>query len=342
MRFLFGLTIFLGSFAISKAQDFHYTQYYASPTTVNPASTGLFETKYRVGLQYRDQGRGVLEYPYRTFSGTFDLKFDGLALTQAKDYIGLGLLFYTDRISGFEFNTTFMGISGAYHKSLNAENNQYLSLGIQGGALQRGVLFDNFVFQDQFNGTTGFTFPTKEQLPENNRTVGDFSVGLQYVFAPAKSATFTVGGAMQHIFAPRIAFKELVNTSLTKIYRKFNVHLSSNIPLKYDQYLIPRLYFSMQGPHAEAVASVQYKLGVNESTFLYFGPNIRMVKNTATAGSFGLSDISAMFGVEYNRINLNFSYDYSLNAYRTGLGAFEFSLIYSGYYENEDDFCPTF
>ncbi len=342
MRLFICLFVLLFTCEFSKAQDFHYTQFYATPTTINPASTGLFDTKYRVSLQYRDQGRGVLEYPYRTFSGAFDLKFDGLSITQAKDYIGVGLLFYTDRMSGFEFNTTFMGISAAYHKALNAESNQYLSLGLQGGALQRGVLFDNFIFQDQFNGTTGFTFPTREQLPDNSRTVGDFSVGLQYVYAPAKSVSFTVGGAMQHIFAPRITFKELVNTTLTNFHRRYNIHLSSNIPLKYNQFLIPRLYAAAQGPHLETVASVQYKLGVGENSFLYFGPNLRMVKNTSTTSAFGLSDVSAMFGIEFNRINLNFSYDYSLKAYRTGLGAFEFSIIYSGNYENEDDFCPTF
>ena len=35
------------------AQDVHYTQFYNSPLTTNPALTGVFNGSYRIGAIYR-------------------------------------------------------------------------------------------------------------------------------------------------------------------------------------------------------------------------------------------------------------------------------------------------
>ena len=52
------------------AQDQHFTQFFASPLTLNPALTGTFDGKYRVAFIYRDQE------PYKTFAGAIDLRFN--------------------------------------------------------------------------------------------------------------------------------------------------------------------------------------------------------------------------------------------------------------------------
>ena len=42
-----------------KHRDIHYSQYYASPLTLNPALTGKFNGYYRATAIYRDQWRNV-------------------------------------------------------------------------------------------------------------------------------------------------------------------------------------------------------------------------------------------------------------------------------------------
>ena len=53
--FLFVLASCLFSFKTLLAQDIHYSQYYASPLTLNPALTGKFNGYYRATAIYRDQ-----------------------------------------------------------------------------------------------------------------------------------------------------------------------------------------------------------------------------------------------------------------------------------------------
>ena len=55
------MTVFSATIAL--AQDRHFSQFYSSPLTLNPALTGAFDGKYRVGTNYRDQWRGLLEQP---------------------------------------------------------------------------------------------------------------------------------------------------------------------------------------------------------------------------------------------------------------------------------------
>ena len=40
-----------------------------------------------------------------------------------------GILFFTDRVGGVDFNTNQMALAGAYHKALDRRSTQYLSAG---------------------------------------------------------------------------------------------------------------------------------------------------------------------------------------------------------------------
>ena len=55
------------------AQDIHYSQFYASPLTLNPALTGVNACNYRVGVMYRSQWSSVSADPYQTPSISFDI-----------------------------------------------------------------------------------------------------------------------------------------------------------------------------------------------------------------------------------------------------------------------------
>jgi type IX secretion system PorP/SprF family membrane protein len=130
------------------AQDKHFTQFYAAPLTLNPALTGAFEGRYRVATTYRDQWRSVLDQPIRTYALAADLRFDAPGRKKVKqDAIGLGMMFYNDKVSVIDFSTTQIAVSMSYHKSLGVDNRQFLTLGIQGGLTQRNVNYETLRFR---------------------------------------------------------------------------------------------------------------------------------------------------------------------------------------------------
>ena len=51
------------------AQDLHFSQWFNSPLTTNPANTGFIpDADYRIGANYRNQYVNILSVPYKTIS----------------------------------------------------------------------------------------------------------------------------------------------------------------------------------------------------------------------------------------------------------------------------------
>src|SRR5215212_6479304 len=71
-----------------QAQDIHFSQYYATPLTINPSYTGSFAGDYRAGLNYRQQW-GSVTVPYKTFDFYGDFNFKKKAFRKASFSAGL-------------------------------------------------------------------------------------------------------------------------------------------------------------------------------------------------------------------------------------------------------------
>ena len=72
------------------AQDVHFTQYFTSPLTLNPANTGLVNCDWRVSGNYRDQWSSVNSTGYQTATISYDM-----AILRGKlngDALGIGIL----------------------------------------------------------------------------------------------------------------------------------------------------------------------------------------------------------------------------------------------------------
>jgi type IX secretion system PorP/SprF family membrane protein len=325
------------------AQDKEFTQFYASPLTLNPALTGAFEGRYRVGTIYRDQWRSVLDNPIKTFALAADLRFDAPVKSVRDDALGLGLMFFTDRVSVVDFNTTQIALSMAYHKALDAANSQYLTLGIQGGLTQRNVNYESLDFQDEFNGIDNFNGGTGENLPPNNFAFTDWNAGLNYSARIGRAGGLYAGVALHHFLQPQISFYENSGEG-DKLYMKMSGQLAANIPLGKSNKvsLLPRLLFAKQGPHLQVNtgANLRFTLGDGDVA-LHLGSWVRPVRNDT---DFGVDAVVALAGIEFNNVLMGLSYDLNLGAlqYSQRQGAFEISLAYLGNYDNEEIMCPKF
>lgn len=334
------------------AQDKHFTQFYAAPLTLNPALTGTFDGRYRFSAIYRDQWRKVLDNPYQTFAAGLDLRFPisvGGYSSPYKDAAGVGLLFFNDVVPSVDFRTTQIALSGAFHKALNTQSNQYLSIGFQFGISQRSVGYSNLTFNDQFNGTTGYTDATGEDLPENNFAFGDISVGLNYSYAPRRGMAFFAGAAIHHILEPQVSFyydkEEPDQGGDNRLHRQYSVQLTAQLPITEGFTVSPRAIASLQGPHLEINAGTNFRmqLGEDSPAALHIGGWVRPV--TTESNSLEIDAVVLMAGFEINNVLLGLSYDATLNdlnASRQGQGAFEVSIAYLGNYENEAILCPKF
>jgi type IX secretion system PorP/SprF family membrane protein len=344
------LAVLLAVFSatITLAQDRHFSQFYSSPLTLNPALTGAFDGKYRVGGTYRDQWRGLLDQPYQTFSFGSDLRLTApFSERGSNDKMGIGLLFFRDNINTLDFSTTQIAISTAYHKSLAAlDNSQYLSLGFQMGLTQRNVNYDALTFQDQWNGVTGYTLPRGERLPENNFGYLDMSLGLNYsvVFAPKKS--LTIGAAYHHFNRPNVAFFTGETIPTQPLLSRFSAQIAGNFPINPSHTITmsPRILFATQGPHLEINAGTTFRTVVDQTygTAMHFGAWVRPVKSVE---GINFDAVVATIGLELNNILLGFSYDINLPSiqnYRRTANTFEISLIYLGEFENDELLCPSF
>lgn len=326
------------------AQDKHFTQFYAAPLSLNPALTGAMEGSYRVGTIYRDQWRKVLDNPIKTFSMFADLRFDAGKKKNNDDAIGLGIMFFNDKVSVVDFSTTQIAISLAYHKSLGVNNKQFLTVGLQGGLTQRNVNYGSLRFHDEFDGNTGYSIPTAEVLPGNNFSYSDYSAGLNYTAQIGRDGRFFAGAAVHHFLQPQISFYENKGKG-DKLYAKYSVQLAANLPLTRDNrvQIHPRLLIASQGPHLQVNAgtNLRFAMGQYGSTALHFGAWARPVRNS---DGFGLDAVVALAGVELDNMIFGLSYDLNLKALQASQrqGAFEISITYLGNYNNEEIICPKF
>lgn len=350
-KLLFSFALLLMTLCVT-AQDKHFTQFYAAPLTLNPALTGTFDGRYRFSAIYRDQWRKALENPYKTFAAGLDLRFPvqlGYGKRGSKDAAGVGLLFFNDIVPGIDFRTTQIALSGAFHKSLDNQSSQYLSGGFQFGISQRNVSYSSLSFQDEFNGTTGYTDPTGEDLPVNNFSFADLSVGINYSYAPTRRLAFFAGAAIHHILEPQVSFyydKEEPETGgSNKLHRQYSVQVSGAIGVADGISIQPRAVATLQGPHLEinAGSNFRFQLGEDSPAAFHVGSWVRPV--TTVDNSFELDAVVLMAGIEMNNVLLGLSYDANLNdltTTRQGQGAFEVSIAYLGNYENEEILCPKF
>lgn len=130
-----GLCVCLGVTVQTRAQDPHFTQFFASPLTLNPANTGLFSGIGRIAANYRSQW-GSIATPFVT--GTVSADFQLLpGIIPANDILGVGGLLLYDQTGGGGLKTEYAALSVAYHKALDMDGNITLGVGGQLAVVQK-------------------------------------------------------------------------------------------------------------------------------------------------------------------------------------------------------------
>ncbi len=81
--------------ATSYAQDLHFSQFFNSPLSTNPANTGFIpDGDYRLGVNFRDQWSSIMSVPYKTMSAFADVQV--MKNRDQTGWVGLGGLVLRD------------------------------------------------------------------------------------------------------------------------------------------------------------------------------------------------------------------------------------------------------
>ncbi len=115
------------TFFISYGQDIHFSQFYMSPLTQNPAMAGA-NYDMQALVNYKDQWQSVAT-PYKTMAGSFDMRFN--KKNPKKGFLAAGINLYNDRAGDSKMGTMQANLNIAYHVRLNDYNT--LGAGLQGG-----------------------------------------------------------------------------------------------------------------------------------------------------------------------------------------------------------------
>ncbi|HVI46608.1 MAG TPA: PorP/SprF family type IX secretion system membrane protein [Chitinophaga sp.] len=318
------------------AQDLHFSQYFNSPLTTNPANTGFIpDGNYRLGINFRDQWASI-PVPYRTMSafGDFQLLRDRLTY----GWVGLGGAILRDVAGSGNLSSTKAYASIAYHQLLGESS--LLSLGFNVGTANKRVDITKLTFGDQWNGKFfDSKVPTAEPITSSSTNYFDLQVGMNYAYFPTENIYMNAGFSVQHVNTPRETFYNGNNV----VPRRYIGFLNASIKVSDMVIINPGAYYAQQAGAHEIVGGLNaaYNLSGDGAKQVYGGVYYR----AGDAAAF-------LVGYQLNSIKLMFSYDVTtstLAASNSRRGAYEISLIYSGLYSNrtfnnakKSTICPSF
>jgi type IX secretion system PorP/SprF family membrane protein len=208
------LTCLLGSFCTS-AQDINFSQFYELPLLRNPSLAGHFDGDVRVASAFRTQWNSVT-VPYRT--GALGAEWRR-PVGQSFNFLSLGCQFTYDMAGDSRLSRTQVLPMLAFHKSLSAERELFLNLGVMGGFAQQKFDPAGLRFSDQFvNGAYSAANPTHDFFTRQKITYPDISTGLSLSGVTANDTRFYIGGALFHISEPLVAFNKDYDIRINRKY----------------------------------------------------------------------------------------------------------------------------
>jgi type IX secretion system PorP/SprF family membrane protein len=317
------------------AQDLHFSQFFNSPLTTNPANTGFIpDADYRLGINYRNQWSTVMTVPYKTTSifGDAQLFRDKLE----NGWLGIGGVILNDQAGSGSLRSTKIYGSLAYHQQLG--NSSLLSAGFNVGWANKRIDQSKLTFPDQFDGKFFENPFTAVTLTNTSSSYFDMQAGMNYAYFPQENVYINAGYSIHHVNRPKETFfiSDANNGRIPMRHIGF-----VNAILKVNERVIinPNAYFTTQARYSELVFGINGNYNLSE-----YGE-----KQLVAGLYYRWGDaIAPMVGIEVNNIKFTFSYDAtvsSLNKFNGYRGASEISIVKKGFYPQHQDrqsMCPTF
>jgi len=303
---------------LAKAQDPHFSQFFASPLTLNPAFTGKFEGLWRLAANHRDQWPSIPK-AYVTSSASIDFPILKSRVPQ-NDVFGVGISGVSDASANNILKLNYGSVSMSYHKSLDENGYNTIGAGFQGTYSSLSLDVTKLTFEDQLT-QNGFTDPTSDILTNgNNQSYFDMNAGLLYSGSTNGRNNFYLGTSMYHINRPKVSFKDK-NWFLSG---RITVHAGGSFPISDNLMVHSSVIHQIQNKASEttigAAIAANLSQDADNPSSVYLGGWMRF--NDAFIPYVGLEFGGLRIGASYD---LNIS---NLKAATASRGGSEISLIF--------------
>lgn len=318
-KLFFTLLVSAALMSESMAQDPNFSQFFASPMTLNPALTGKFDGVYRIAGNFRNQWP-TIQNAFETKTASVDFGIMKNRLSDI-DQLGVGILGVTDRAGDGVLVTNYAGLSVAFHKGLDENGYHQIGAGFQGTYVNKRLDVTKVYFEDQLT-PLGFTGVTSEIFTNKQVNVSyvDVNAGVLYNGSTNGYNNFYVGASMYHINRPKETFKGgnyLLSARTT-------IQAGGKIPVGPYNYLHFAANHSMQAKAHNTLVGGAFSLNVNQNednpTNIYIG------------GWYRFGDAAIPYiGLEFNGLLIGATYDVntsSLKPASNSRGGIEVSLIF--------------
>ncbi len=303
------------------AQDIHFTQFSASPLTLNPALTGNFHGMWRANAIYRTQWSNI-NNAFETVGASFDAPI--VTDLTHDDYLAGGIEFYNDR-SGDGNLTNFSGLASlAYHKMLGKSGNNVLSVGLQGGYSSKALDLFSIYFSNEFRGN-GFDIGSSGRVFDQNINYFTVNIGAVYSTLLGKNAGLQLGVGANNLNTPYNKFSSSP-TSQIGLPRRYTGQLGMIFRVgRLD--IKPGFLAQMQANAMELIGGSEFNVRIGGDI------DVPSVATSIFLGAYYRYEdaIMASAGIQTNGFRIGVGYDYNVSELGKATGgtdAWEIALTY--------------
>lgn len=331
-------TVFLGfGLLTAAAQDPNFSQFFASPLTLNPAFTGKFNGTLRVAGNYRNQWP-TINNAFTTYTTSLDMGVLKKHIPEA-DQFGVGVMMFADKSGNGALQNNAISFSTAYHKALDEEGNNQIGIGFQGSYVNKrlntgGLNFEDMLRSDGFTGVTQEDFSDKKKLAVS---YVDVNTGVLYNGTTNGNNNIYFGASMYHVNR----HKETFNNGQYLLDARVTLQAGGRLPMGDLNAMHFSLNHSRQAGATNTMIGGAYEVNLNTQSespaSLYLGSWYRWK-----------DAIIPYIGLEFGSLHIGASYDVNISSLKPASnlrGGAEFSLIYIKQPVNHSDRklnCPKF
>ena len=313
----------------TNAQDIHFTQFDASPLTINPAFTGMFNGRVRACAIYRNQWKSVT-VPYITQGASVDLPI----IWSNSGYLAGGLQLYKDQAGDGNLSNFTGLLSIAYHlttgRDRDNDKKSDLAVGLQAGYADKSIDLSKLYFGDEYVNGTFVPGTTQEYHLGIGNKVSYYLVnaGICYSHSFGNKFSFTMGAGANNLNQPTDAIEKKANSE-TGLDMRYTGEFGLDVIAGDRLSLRPAVLYQYQATASEMIAGNEFHYVLSQNT----EPEFSSFTTAAFLGVWYRTGDAMMItaGFEIKGVRVGFAYDYNmstLNAASNGNGGFELSIKY--------------
>lgn len=229
----------------SYAQDPHFSQFFYSPLTINPANTGVFNGDIRASTLYRMQWFTITN-PYKTASVAVDAPIFKKKM-RGNDFFAAGINFINDNQGTVNLNTNSYNGLISFTKFLGGKKLHYITFGYEIGYNIKSVTLTSLKYDSQYDPNSG-TYNPAYGSGEHGGAVAafmDMSTGLVWNFNSDRKFRSALGFSFHHFTQPDVSISGGNDRLLPKYSFQWNI--AYKLGTNSNAVLLPNLLVSKQG-----------------------------------------------------------------------------------------------